>query len=845
MQYYQTQQRTPETGGVVKAPGPLLSQPAAPTPRDFMERVVAWPVEGEPSYVNLHWAHPKYSMLGRPFQNLDEFMNLVQWGAQNAHAMRDIYFCLSTQSTTALSKNGKLKAVRNAKMALKLKAIWIDVDVKPEKGYGSKGEAFTAVSEFFRAADLPPPSALVLSGGGMHVYWISDRGLSVAEWERYAQGLRAEIARVGLKCDAGLTTDAARILRVPGTWNYKTTPPKAVTLKHLGDSYDFAGTPRLSRLASLAPAKVTAPVTASAAPLDLPADFDTGPAAAFAAAGRTDSLADGINTYDHMPLNPDEVFRKCLHFRDAAVTHGKGYPQGLWMMDVLAATFMEDGRRWAHYLSKGYANYSKDETDKMYERKLLDREEHGLGWPGCQAFENEGAKECATCPLRGKIKSPLNLAERYGTQPVGEHLIDHPEKKRRSNPVSALMALRKQGGSNEQLFRLINESYALVRYGRDILVACICGSDLYFLRHDDFHKMLGNIKIKVGDGSVEVSRAWLKWGGRRQYFGRGVVFEPGGPLDIPDDMLNLWRGFAIKGDQGDWSLMQRHLFQVICSGRSDLYNYLINWLAYAVQHLSEPIGVAVAFRGAQGAGKGIVARTLGKIFGKHFAHIANGDQLTGRFNAAVAMSCMVFLDEALWAGDKRGEGVLKALITEPRLQLEAKFRDPIMVDNRLRIIVASNEDWCVPAGIGDRRWFVLDVANTYAGTEHRDYWAALYNEVHSGGAEAMFHDLLKINLAGFDVRAVPPTAAKAEQQMQSLNGTNAWLYSVLHEGAVGSERWQRDGLVIDTQHAYDCYHNFSKQQRRYQDNKPEWSKKMRKALVLPSGSFDSGWVGEI
>ena len=29
-----------------------------------------------------------------------------------------------------------------------------------------------------------------------------------------------------------------------------------------------------------------------------------------------------------------------------------------------------------------------------------------------------------------------------------------------------------------------------------------------------------------------------------------------------------------------------------------------------------------------GAGKGVVARTFGKFFGKHFAHIANGDQLT-------------------------------------------------------------------------------------------------------------------------------------------------------------------------------------------------------------------------
>ena len=45
-----------------------------------------------------------------------------------------------------------------------------------------------------------------------------------------------------------------------------------------------------------------------------------------------------------------------------------------------------------------------------------------------------------------------------------------------------------------------------------------------------------------------------------------------------------------------------------------------------------------------------------------------------------------FLDEALWAGDKQGEGTLKALITEPTFQLEAKFRDPITVKNRLRML---------------------------------------------------------------------------------------------------------------------------------------------------------------
>ena len=61
-------------------------------------------------------------------------------------------------------------------------------------------------------------------------------------------------------------------------------------------------------------------------------------------------------------------------------------------------------------MSKGHKTYDKADCDAMYDRKVQDRKDRGLGWPGCMAFENEGCKLCQTCVFRGKIKSPLNLA---------------------------------------------------------------------------------------------------------------------------------------------------------------------------------------------------------------------------------------------------------------------------------------------------------------------------------------------------------------------------------------------------------------------------------------------------
>ena len=298
-----------------------------------------------------------------------------------------------------------------------------------------------------------------------------------------------------------------------------------------------------------------------------------------------------------------------------------------------------------------------------------------------------------------------------------EAWAEHEASRKARHPNAALKDMLEKGASLSDLRSAMNKIYAVVKYGDQIVIANIVGKKIDFMADREFHKMMSNQRIKLADGRViKLSWDWFNWAFRRQYIGRGAVFEPGRPLEIQGDMLNMFRGLAFDPVPGNWSLMRTHILDVLCSGRQEIFDYLIQWMAWSVQNLDRPIGVAVALLGDQGAGKGIFVRAFGSLFGEHFAHVANGDQLTGRFNASIGKSCLVFLDEAVWAGDKKAEGVLKGLITEPRLSLEAKFRDPITVVNRLRIIVASNNEWAVPAGIGDRRWLILNVDNSYAGT---------------------------------------------------------------------------------------------------------------------------------
>jgi hypothetical protein len=403
-----------------------------------MERVLPWPGPNGSGWANLHWTkkidgHAKPQWRGAPFKSVEPFLNLAQKFTVAPSKAQDIYFCLSVQAQAATHAKGFQIAMRDAKHAQLLKAIWLDVDVKdPPKGYADLPEAKRAVVKFCTEAGLPLPSALVESGGGLHVYWFSDRALTVAEWAPFAQGLRMEAERLGVRCDYGVTTDAARVLRVPGTFNRKLdNNPRAVRVSALGQDYDFARD--LQRLHDLGAAHVvTATVTAKPA-LTIP-DFDLAafkrPDAEVLAALQPEFEAGGgritglEHKYSDLPLDPTLVIKECPHYRHSFLTGGAHDSQPLWNLTVLGATWFENGRGFAHGLSNKYPAYTEEETDALFDRKMGERASKGLGWPSCKSFEDNGCKLCKTCVYRGKINSPLNLAARVEVPPEPVALVD-------------------------------------------------------------------------------------------------------------------------------------------------------------------------------------------------------------------------------------------------------------------------------------------------------------------------------------------------------------------------------------------------------------------------------------
>ena len=335
---------------------------------------------------------------------------------------------------------------------------------------------------------------------------------------------------------------------------------------------------------------------------------------------------------------------------------------------------------------------------------------------------------------------------------------------------------------------------------------------------EDFENLYCNQLVEVHDKLVTRSSYWIRNPNRRLY--DGIIFDP---ERAHAGWLNLWRGWAVQPVKGDWSLLKQLILEVLVDGNEKHYNYVMDWLAYMVQHPSRAAEVAMCFKGEKGTGKGTLGRAAAALAGSHGLHISSPEHLVGRFNSHLQNCICLFADEAFWAGDKAGEAKLKQLVTEPTIAYEGKGRDAVMGKNHVHILMAANGDWVVPAGLdGERRFAVFQVSSKRRGD--KDFFNRLnYQMYNQGGLEAMLFELLSRELNDWAPRDdVPVTSALVDQKVMTMDDVERWWYNVLLDGFLPDARgdWHEGGVVIIKDHLRSYYTEFAKDQRVFRPADP-------------------------
>ena len=127
-------------------------------------------------------------------------------------------------------------AARTQDNAEKLCALWLDVDAHEGSKYASIVDVENALETFIEKTSLPQPTVIHYTGYGIQALWALSQEISRSDWQPVADKLQDLAERMSLDADP-ITSDAARILRVAGTFNFRNS----------GKSYLVASVPQKSR----------------------------------------------------------------------------------------------------------------------------------------------------------------------------------------------------------------------------------------------------------------------------------------------------------------------------------------------------------------------------------------------------------------------------------------------------------------------------------------------------------------------------------------------------------------------------------------------------------------------
>ncbi|NVN99283.1 MAG: DUF927 domain-containing protein [Geobacteraceae bacterium] len=268
---------------------------------------------------------------------------------------------------------------RKGENVLACKSLWLDLDVGPTKPYATQREAVTDY-EAFRVSLGLPKSHIVSSGNGIHQYHAFTKPISPDNWDRVAALYAACMDHYGVKHDTSRTQDKASILRIPGTSNYKADPAKAVTLKRLGE--EVPAGEFYKKLKDYADANGV--LVGSTAPKGKPLKENK------------------MMNRDFPPSHGDKIGSVCAVIAEVDISGGD-VPYEIWWRALgIAKHTTEPDVVAAHWTR----NRSASGRDKSDWKGLMDA--WATGPTTCNDF-NKHSDKCASCPMFGKLSTPLHL----------------------------------------------------------------------------------------------------------------------------------------------------------------------------------------------------------------------------------------------------------------------------------------------------------------------------------------------------------------------------------------------------------------------------------------------------
>lgn len=342
-------------------------------------------------------------------------------------------------------------------------------------------------------------------------------------------------------------------------------------------------------------------------------------------------------------------------------------------------------------------------------------------------------------------------------------------------------------GGGERLKPLLDVNDAVIRY------SLIYGGGGTMFDHQEYMLVPKSDVLDICEDHV-----WRVW---KLHPSRSIVrlaevgFDP--TENDHNITCNLWGGWPTVPKQGQCDLLL-DLLRRLCSGEetenSDaVYQWVLKWLAYPIQHHGAKMRTSLIFHGPQGVGKNLFFESYGAIFGKYFRVIGQSE-VDDKFNDWASGKLFMVADEVVARQELfHIKNKIKALITGETIRINPKNVAAHDERNHVNIIFLSNETQPLVLEKDDRRFVVIWTPEKMGANVYAD----IAEEVSSGGIEALHDYLLQLDLGDFNEHSKPPmTRAKQDLIDINLDSVQRFIVDWLNEDL---------GLPVVPCASSDCY----------------------------------------
>lgn len=191
----------------------------------------------------------------------------------------------------------------------------------------------------------------------------------------------------------------------------------------------------------------------------------------------------------------------------------------------------------------------------------------------------------------------------------------------------------------------------------------------------------------------------------------------------------------------------------------------LNWIAYSVRYPERRVAHGVLIISDPGVGKSWFYKLLQRLVGVFDVNTASNSELESDFNGWVFGCSMVVIHELMTGNKKHMMQQLLSLITEERILINEKHKQPRMRDIYANFLCFSNHSNAAALGVRDRRFLVYHSAAVKASLE---YYKNLFNWLDTDGPLHLLQYIHAMDLSKFNPGAAPMTTA-AKLSMTYMN----------------------------------------------------------------------------